>query len=76
MKRIGFMGLLTLISHLFFMMVTYWSLQSLKTDHWFQKGRESHMQVFYILLSLAIGYACSQFVLDLVMHSRNMLLLF
>lgn len=76
MQRIGIMALITIISHIFFIMISYVALQSLRTDYLFKKGHEKQIQLLYMLLSVAIGWGVSSFVLDILTYSSNLLFLF
>lgn len=76
MQTIGITALITVVSHLFFVMMAYIVLQCIRTDHLFKKGHEKQMQMLYILLAVAIGWCVSHFVLDLVTYSSNLLFLF
>lgn len=72
MEFVGLQSLITVISHLGFIMLSYWALQSLNTERCFRKGRTNHLQILYILMSIALGYTVSSFVIDFFTHSSNL----
>lgn len=74
MEIIGLQSLITLLTRLFFIAISFWALQSLRIDHLFRKGHSQQVRVFYILLAIVIGYLVSSFFLDFLTHSQNMIL--
>jgi len=76
MTYFGIQSLLTLISHIFFVSMAFWSLQSLRTDTWIKKHHISQARLLYIFLSIAIGYTVSNFFIEFINSSQNLLHLF
>ena len=74
MEFIRVQSLITILSHFIFIGLSYWSVQSLRTDKIFRKNHPQQLKLFYLLLSLAIGYTASNFFLDFFMHTQNLLL--
>jgi len=76
MEFIRTQSLITLISHVFFIGVSFWGLQSLRIEHLFKKYRIQQVRAFYIMLSVALGYILSTFFLDFLTHSQNLIYFF
>lgn len=76
MTFIGLQSLITIISHITFILITFWALQGLRTDSWIKKYHIQQARVLYILLSIAIGYTVSSFIIDFILSSQNLVQLF
>lgn len=73
MDFIRVQSLITVLSHFIFIALTYWAVQALRTDNLFKKNHPQQLQLFYLLISLAIGYTASNFFLDFFLHTQNLL---
>ncbi|HLR89263.1 MAG TPA: DUF1146 family protein [Atopostipes sp.] len=73
MEFIRVQSLITLFSHLFFIALSYWAVQSIRTDHLFKKNAPQRLRIFYVLFAVAIGYTVSNFFLDFMTYSQNLL---
>lgn len=76
MRAIGIHSLIALISHIFFICMTFWALQSLRTDTWIKKYHIPQARLLYIFLAIAIGYNVSSFFIEFILDSQNLLHLF
>ena len=76
MNFIQIQSLITFFSHLFFIALSYWALQGLRTDHLFKKNAPQQLRIFYVLFAVAIGYTVSNFFLDFMNYSQNLLTFF
>lgn len=76
MTYMGVQSLITLMSHVFFVCLTFWALQSLRTDKWFRKYSNTQARLLYVLISVAVGYTVSSFFMEFVLHSQNLMHLF
>lgn len=76
MEFIRIQSLVTLISHVFFIGVSFWSLQSLRIDHLFKKYKVQQIRALYIIISIFLGYNISTFFLDFLTHSQNLIYFF
>ncbi|MGD6816563.1 DUF1146 family protein [Metabacillus sp. 84] len=65
-----------LVSHLFFIAVTWWALQSLNFDKFIRSGRVVQARVLFILLTISIAYLASSFFLDYFFWSKELPSLF
>ncbi len=67
--------LVRIFSHFLFIYLAFWSLQSLRLDIIFKKGQQYYKQikVFYLLLAIFIGYNVSNFFMEVMFLSRDLL---
>ncbi len=72
MGYIQVQSLIGLFSHMFFIGLSYWAVQSLNTEYLFKKNAPQQLRVFYVLLAIAIGYTVSSFFLEFMSYSRNL----
>lgn len=73
---IGQQALIGILSHIFFIAVTFYALQSLMLEKLFKKNRTFQIQLMYILLSIVIGSSVSNFFLSFSSWSRQLSYLF
>ncbi|GEL67516.1 DUF1146 family protein [Marinilactibacillus psychrotolerans] len=76
MTFIGIQSLITIISHITFILITFWALQGLRTDSLIKKYHIQQAKILYIFLSIAIGYTVSSFFIDFILSSQNLVQLF
>ncbi|WP_178198212.1 DUF1146 family protein [Ligilactobacillus sp. Marseille-Q7487] len=72
MKFYGFMAILTMISHLAFITIAFNGLQALRLDHYIAREKQAKFKIVLVMLSVAIGYGCSQFFLSFIDNIRNL----
>lgn len=72
----GFQALISIISHLIFIVITWWALQSLNFDQWFKKNHVIQARILIIFLTIIIGSAVSNFFLDYLTWSQQLPALF
>lgn len=65
-------SLISIFSHLFFVGLSYWAVQSLNTEYLFKKNAPQQLRIFYVLLAVAIGYTASRFFLEFMSYSQNL----
>ncbi|ACA38630.1 DUF1146 family protein [Lysinibacillus sp. fkY74-1] len=75
-EAIGQEALLGILSHLFFIAITFYALQAFMAEKLFKKNRVFQIQLIYILLSIAIGSAVSNFFLQISNWSGKLPYLF
>lgn len=73
MEFIRMQSLVTLISHIFFIGLSFWGLQSLRIEHLFKKNKVQQVRVLYIIIAIVLGFLLSQFFLDFLTHSQNLI---
>ncbi|MGE7092678.1 DUF1146 family protein [Lysinibacillus sp. NPDC048646] len=75
-EAVGQEALMGIVSHLFFIAITFYALQAFMLDKLFKKNKVFQIQLIYILLSIAIGTAISNFFLQISSWSGQLPYLF
>ncbi|TMN21990.1 DUF1146 family protein [Lentibacillus cibarius] len=75
-SSIGMTALIGMISHLFFIYVTWRVITTINIDPLIRKGRETEARVLIILVAIFIGTGVSRFFLDFIQWSQDLLYLF
>ncbi|GEK33276.1 DUF1146 family protein [Kurthia sibirica] len=73
---VGTNAVLSLVSHIFFVGVSFYALQSLRYEQIFKKGKTFHIQIILIFVSIALGTAVSNFFLQFINWSQQLQYLF
>ena len=73
---IGQNALFSLLSHIFFIGITFYGLQSLMYSQIFKKNHVFQTQLILVLLSIAIGGAASRVFLEFTGWARQLSYLF
>ncbi|GGJ74395.1 putative integral membrane protein (TIGR02327 family) [Anoxybacillus voinovskiensis] len=76
MAEVGQQALLSIISHLFFFALTWWTLQGVQLEKIIKPNRILQARVLYVLLTIAIGSTVSNFFLDYFLWSKQLPFLF
>ena len=69
-------ALLSIFSHLVFIALSWWGLQSLRFESFLRKNHVAQARILYVLLSIAIGSTVSNFFLDYLFWSKQLPLLY
>ncbi|MGE8207054.1 DUF1146 family protein [Heyndrickxia sp. NPDC080065] len=72
----GQQALTSIISHLFFICLTFWALGALNFEKLLKPNRVLQARLLYIILTIAIGSIISNFFLDYLLWSRQLPLIF
>ncbi|WP_417898653.1 DUF1146 family protein [Bacillus haimaensis] len=72
MVDIGVQSLISILSHLLFISITWWALQSIHYEKWMKPNRVVQMRLLLILVTIAIGSAVSNFFLDYLFLSQRL----
>jgi len=75
-EAVGQEALMGILSHLFFIAITFYALQAFMLEKLFKKNKVFQIQLIYILLSIAIGTAVSNFFLQISSWSGKLPYLF
>ena len=67
MDYLGQFAIVHLILHVVCICVAYWALNSIKLDQFFKKGYPLQVQVCMIFISILLGTAVSNFIVDLLL---------
>lgn len=71
-QTIGINAAVSLVSHIFFIGITFYAIQAFRLDALFKKGKSFQIQLIYILFSIAIGSTVSNFVLNFTGLSQQL----
>lgn len=69
-------AIISIIVHLLFFMITWWTLQGIRIDLLIKSRKTGHAKVLLILLTIAIGSSVSNFFLDYLFWSQQLKFLF
>ncbi|MFT9817466.1 DUF1146 family protein [Lysinibacillus sp. NPDC056185] len=75
-EAIGQEALIGILSHIFFIAITFYALQAFILEKIFKKNKVFQIQLIYILISIAIGSAVSNFFLQISNWSGKLPYLF
>ncbi|MGE7914289.1 DUF1146 family protein [Lysinibacillus xylanilyticus] len=75
-EAIGQEALIGILSHIFFIAITFYALQAFMLEKLFKKNKVFQVQLIYILFSIAIGSAVSNFFLQISNWSGKLPYLF
>lgn len=67
--------LVRIFSHFAFIYLAFWGLQALRLDLIFKKGQQYYkqMRVIFVLLAIVIGYHSSNFFMEVMFLTRDLL---
>ncbi|WP_423786436.1 DUF1146 family protein [Heyndrickxia oleronia] len=68
----GQQALTNIISHLFFICLTFWALGALNFEKLLKPNRVLQARLLYIFITIAIGSSISNFFLDYLLWSRQL----
>ena len=69
-------AILSMTSHIIFIIITWRVLQSVNFDAFFRKHRVFEARVLIIFITIAIGTTVSRFFLDFIAWSNSLVFLF
>ncbi|MDF2789771.1 MAG: rane protein [Neobacillus sp.] len=72
MEDLGQVALLSIFSHLVFIALAWWALQSIRLDKLLKPNHVFQARLLYILLAIIIGSSVSNFFLDYLSWSRQL----
>ena len=72
MSFLGVQSSLGIVSHIIFIMMSFWALRGIRIENWIKKGHERQARVLYIFLSIVIGYTVSSFFLEFISLSKSL----
>jgi len=75
-EALGQDALIGILSHIFFIAITFYALQAFMLEKLFKKNKVFQIQLIYILVSIAIGSAVSNFFLQISKWSGQLPYLF
>jgi uncharacterized integral membrane protein (TIGR02327 family) len=72
----GQMAMVSIVSHLVFIAISWWALQAVRLDKVIKANHVFQARLLYILLAIFIGSSVSNFFLDYLQWSRQLPLIF
>ncbi|MHC9532925.1 DUF1146 family protein [Dellaglioa sp. BT-FLS60] len=75
MNTVGIQSLVTLMSHLMFIVIAFWAIQGLRIDRFFPQSNQQRIRVLIVLLAILLGYTSSTFFLNFIDNVRNLVFL-
>lgn len=76
MISIGYMSVISMASHVIFIYITWMAMQSINVDFFVNKDKIKEARILMILITIAVGVTVSNFVLDLLSWSQDLIFLF
>ncbi|NMO79696.1 DUF1146 family protein [Niallia alba] len=75
-EAFGQQALLSILIHIVFIALSWWALQSLNFEKFLRKNRVFQARVLYVLLAVIMGSIVSNFLLDYLIWSQQLPLIF
>ena len=75
MQVYGVDAIIRIVSHLAFIYLACWALQSLRIDAFFKDLQTTQIRMVMVFLAIALGYTASTFFLELIALCRNLFLI-
>jgi uncharacterized integral membrane protein (TIGR02327 family) len=72
----GHQALISIVSHLIFIAIAWWALQSLNFEKLIRGNHVFQARILFVLLSIVIGSIVSNFFLDYLLWSQQLPLIF
>lgn len=76
MQSIGYTAIISMLSHVFFIAITWRVVVSLNVDPLIREGRVTEARILLFFVTIAIGSTVSRFFLDLIQWSQDLQFLF
>jgi uncharacterized integral membrane protein (TIGR02327 family) len=76
LQSLGITALTGIISHIFFIVLTWKVLQSVRIEQIFKKGKIMEARVLFMLITIMIGSSVSRFFLEFLDWSQDLVYLF
>lgn len=73
MQSYGVDAIVRILSHLLFIYVTFWALQSIRIEQFFKKGMVRQTRMVMVIFSIGIGYLCSTWFLEIIALFKNLI---
>ena len=76
LQSLGYNALLGMISHIVFIIITWKVIQSIRIEEIFKKNHVMEARIFFLFVTIAIGTAVSNFFLDILEWSQDLIYFF
>jgi uncharacterized integral membrane protein (TIGR02327 family) len=74
MQFFGVDAIIRIISHLMFIYISFWALQSLRIEQFFKAQYTSQIRLLLVFFAIALGFTVSSFTLEFIALCRNLFL--
>jgi uncharacterized integral membrane protein (TIGR02327 family) len=74
MQFFGVDAIIRIISHLMFIYISFWALQSLRIEQFFKAQYTSQIRLLLVFFTIALGFTVSSFTLEFIALCRNLFL--
>lgn len=76
MEELGRLALISMLSHIIFIVITWQVMQALRLDSIFKKDRTFEAKIIIIFIAIVIGSTVSNFFLDFLKWAQQFVYLF
>ena len=76
MQYYGVDSIVRIVSHLMFIYISFWALQSLRIEQFFKTQFTPQIRMLMVFFAIAIGYTVSSFALELIALCRNLFIVY
>lgn len=76
MQYYGVDAMIRIVSHVLFIYVSFWALQSIRVDQFFKSFKTQQIQLVMLFLSTALGFTVSSFILEFIALFKNLFFTF
>ncbi|MGX7244792.1 DUF1146 family protein [Enterococcus quebecensis] len=76
MQFFGIDAVVRIISHIMFIYVSFWAMQSIRVEQFFKAHQTSQVRLLIVLFSIVIGFTASSFFLEFIALCRNVFIVF
>ncbi|MGR3742036.1 DUF1146 family protein [Companilactobacillus sp. DQM5] len=76
MSTIGLNGVLTILSHVFFIWISFNVIQVIDFNKFIKKGNPQRAQVLLMFFAITLGFTVSNFFISLIEASQSLKYLF
>lgn len=76
MQVYGIDAIVRIVSHFSFIYLAFWALRSLRIENLFKAFKETQVRLVFLMLAIALGFACSTFFLEIILLCKNIFLTF
>ncbi|MFD1362037.1 DUF1146 family protein [Lentibacillus salinarum] len=75
-SSIGLTAIVSMVSHLIFIYITWRVMTTINFDPLIRKGRETEARVLIVFITIFIGTGVSRFFLEFIQWSQDLMYLF
>lgn len=76
MITIGYLSIISMLSHVIFIYITWTAMQGINFEPFVRKNKVTEARIIIIFLAIVIGTGVSNFVLDIIHWSQDLIYLF